>query len=114
MAYKIGFLLSLIFVVQMFLLVGDLMAVQTIYTNLDAVSISAGYIISQKGTITDEVVRLVENEAKATIVAIGDEAPLFGSLFEYKISYQYDPLYISQNSMEIAVMRSVVIGYYIS
>ena len=52
MAYKIGFILSLIFVVQLFVLMGDIMAIQMIYTNLDAVSVTAGYLISQNGKIT--------------------------------------------------------------
>ena len=112
MAYKMGFLLSLIFIVQMFLMVGDLMAIQFVYTNLDAVSVTAGQVISQKGEITEEVVRLVENEAGAYIVPIGDNTPMFGSLYQYKIYKFYKPHYISNEDMEIAVIRSVVIGYY--
>ena len=75
MGSKIGFILSLLFVVQLFVLAGDIMAIQMIYTNLDAVSVSAGYIISQKGTITEEVINLVQEEAGASIEQVGDAVP---------------------------------------
>ena len=112
MAYKMGFLLSLIFIVQLFVLAGDLMAVQVIYTNLDAISVTAGEIISRKGGITQEVIDLVEQEAGATITAVGDNTPLFGSAFRYRIAKEYDPFLLSSDNFEIAVTRSVVIGYY--
>ena len=112
MAYKIGFLLSLVFIVQLFVLAGDLMAIQVIYTNLDAVSITAGEIISRKGGITQEVIDLVEEEAQATITAVGDNTPLFGSAFRYRIAKEYDPFLLPSDNLEIAVTRSVVIGYY--
>lgn len=112
MAYKLGFLLSLIFIVQIFILAGDLLAIQAIYTNLDAVSVTAGQIISVKGGITQEVIALVEREAQATITALGDNAPLFGSEFEYKIARNYSPSILSSGDIEVAIKRSVVIGYY--
>lgn len=112
MGYKVGFLLSLIFIVQLFLMVGDLMAVQFIYTNLDALSVTVGQAISQSGEINEDIERLVENQAGAYIVPIGDENPVFGALYEYKIYKFYHPHYISNEDMEVAVIRSVVIGYY--
>ena len=72
MGSKLGFILSLLFLVQLFAMVGDLMSIQFIYTNLDAVSVTAGYLISTKGQITNEVIELVKNEANATIEQIGD------------------------------------------
>ena len=112
MAYKIGFLLSLIFVVYLFILAGDLMAIQVIYTNLDAVSVTAGEIISRKGGITQDVIDLVSEEADAAIYAVGDNPPLFGAAFRYCIVKDYDPFLLSSDNLEIAVTRSVVIGYY--
>lgn len=112
MGYKMGFILSLIFVVQLFVMVGDLMSIQFIYTNLDAISVTAGHIISQKGMITDEVIRLCENEGNAQIVQVGENTPMYGSIFEYKIYTSYEPYIIKNEPMEIYVIRSVVIGYY--
>lgn len=112
MGSKLGFILSLLFLVQLFAMVGDLMSIQFIYTNLDAVSVTAGYLISTKGQITNEVIELVKNEANATIEQIGDSPALLGSTFEYRISKPYDAMIIDQKAIEIAVVRSVVIGYY--
>lgn len=112
MSYKVALILSMIFIVQLFVFATDLMSVQIIHSNLDAVSVTAGNIISSKGTISEEVIALVSNEAGASIEAVGDETPLFGAVFEYKISKWYQPVFFASKPMEIAVVRSVVIGYY--
>lgn len=112
MAYKTGFILSLIFLVQLFILLGDIVSIQMIYTNLDAVSVTAGYLISQSGKITKQVQDLVMNEAGATIESTGDESPLIGSLFTFKITREYKPLIIKKEAMAISVERSVVVGYF--
>mgnify|MGYP003292148147 CR=1 FL=1 len=67
MAYKVGFLLSLLLVVELFILAADVFSSQVIYTNLDAVSITAGNIISSKGGITDEVRTFVRNNTGGEI-----------------------------------------------
>jgi len=112
MSYKVGLLLSMLFIIQIFVFAADLMSAQIIYTNLDAVSVTAGNIISSKGGITEDVRTLVAEQAGATIVALGDETPLFGSIYEYKISKPYSPVFFASTNREIAVVRSVVIGYY--
>ena len=111
MGYKIGFLLSLIFIVQLFVIAGDITSIQIIYTNLDAVSVTAGQAISKYGGITENVIRLVENEANAHIEAITTETPSFGSIYEYRIYTSYNAYVISKEPMEISISRSVVIGY---
>ncbi len=111
MAYKLGFLLSLIFIVQLFVLAGDILSIQIIYTNLDAVSVTVGQSISKNGAISDDVIRLVENEAQAQIEPVGDTTPMFGSLFEYRIYRDYEPYIIPKDHLEISIVRSVMIGY---
>lgn len=111
MGSKIGFILSLLFVAQLFSIVGDMMSVQFIYTNLDALSITVGTLISKSGKITDYVVELVK-ENNATIEQIGGNNGLIGTIYKYKIAQSYKPIIIKQDYMEIAVTRSVVIGYY--
>ncbi len=111
MGYKVGFILSLIFIVQLFIVAGDIVSIQVIYTNLDAVSVTAGQAISKYGEITDSVTLLVENQAKANIEALTVETPAFGSLFEYRIYTSYQPHLISTEPIEISITRSVVVGY---
>ena len=112
MAYKLGLILSMLFLAQLFIFTGDLMSIQIIYTNLDAVSVTAGNMISSRGGIDDEIINLVYNETGGTIEAIGDETPMFGATYKYKISREFSPWVMSSNPMEISVIRSVVIGYY--
>lgn len=112
MGYKLGFILSLLLVVELFILAGDIFSSQIIYTNLDAASITAGNIISSKGGITDEVISFVRNNTGGEITAVGDEAPLFGSIYTFKISKSYQPMNFFTGESEISVVRSVVIGYY--
>lgn len=111
MASKLGFILSAIFAVQLFVLFGDLVSIQTIYTNLDAVSVTAGCMISASGGITDDVRILVENETGGAIEPL-TKYVIFGSPFEYKLSREYQPYIMGHEPMVISIVRSVVIGYY--
>lgn len=112
MGYKVGFILSLLLVAELFILAGDIFSAQVIYTNLDAVSITAGNIISSKGRITEEVRTLVSDQTGGIITAVGDEAPLFGSVFTFKITREFKPMNSFSIENEISVVRSVIIGYY--
>ena len=112
MAYKLGLILSMLFLTQLFVFTGDLISIQIIYTNLDAVSVVAGNLISSRGGIDDEIVNLVYEQSGGTIEAIGDETPLYGAVYKYKITREYNPWVMSNNPMDISVTRSVVIGYY--
>ena len=112
MGYKLGFLLSLLLVIELFVLATDIFSAQIIYTNLDAISITAGNIISSKGQITSEVVKIVYQETGGSIEPLGDETPLFGSVFTFKIWREFNPMSPFTNNSEISVVRSVIIGYY--
>ena len=106
-------ILSMLFLAQLFVFTGDLMSIQIIYTNLDAVSVTAGNLISARGGIDDEIRNLVYEQSGGQIVALGDETPILGAVYEYKISREYSPWVMSNNPMEITVYRSVIIGYNI-
>lgn len=112
MGYKVGFLLSLLLVVELFVLAGDILTAQIIYTNLDAISITAGNIISTKGEITEELKSYVRSETGGEISAVGDETPLFGSVYTFQISKDYKPMNGFTKQSQIVVVRSVIIGYY--
>lgn len=112
MSYKLGFILSLLFVVELFLLAGDLFTGQMIYTNLDAASVVVGSVISSKGGITEEVVNYIEDTTGGYIVSITSDTPKFGDIFTYKVAKSFKPSNIFGEETEIAVIRGVVIGYY--
>lgn len=112
MSYKIGLILSFTFIIQIILLVGDLISIQMVYTNLDAVSVSAGYLISSKGGITQEIVDLVKQESNADIYPIDNSVALYGQPYKFQISSQYNPFIMGKENIEITITRSVVIGYF--
>lgn len=112
MSYKLGFILSLLFVVELFLLAGDLFTGQMVYTNLDAASVVAGNVISSKGGITEEVRQYIEETTGGYIVAITQGTPRFGDIFEYKVAKSINPMIVFSEAREISVIRGVVIGYY--
>ena len=113
MAYKLGMIISMLFLATLFVFTGDLISIQIIYTNLDAVSVVAGNLISIRGGIDQEIVNLVYEQSGGHIEALGDETPMLGAVYEYKISRDFTPWVMSNNPMEISVSRSVVIGYYV-
>lgn len=112
MASKVGFILSLLLVIELFVLAGDIFTAQIIYTNLDAVSITAGNIISSKGEITNDLKTYVREQTGGEISAVGNEVPLFGSVYTFKITKEFNPMNRFTSKTEIAVVRSVIIGYY--
>jgi len=112
MSYKVGLLLSMIFLVSIFVFAGELISVQIIYTNIDAVSVTAGSIIARNGEITQDVVDLVSDEASARIYSVNDAPPMFGEVFEYCIVREYDSKFLSREPLEISIVRSVIIGYF--
>ncbi len=112
MASKVGFILSLLLVIELFVLAGDVFTAQIIYTNLDAISVTAGEIISSKGEISNELKTYVREQTGGEISAVTNEAPMFGSVYTFKITKEFDPMNRFTSKTEIAVVRSVVIGYY--
>ena len=112
MASKVGFILSLLLVIELFVLAGDVFTAQIIYTNLDAISVTAGEIISSKGEISNELKSYVREQTGGEITAVSNEAPMFGSVYTFKITKEFSPMNRFTSKTEIAVVRSVVIGYY--
>ena len=112
MASKVGFILSLLLVIELFVLAGDVFTAQIIYTNLDAISITAGEIISSKGEISNELKSYVSEQTGGEISAVSNEAPMFGSVYTFKITKEFSPMNRFTSKTEIVVVRSVVIGYY--
>ena len=53
MGSKLGFILSLLFLSNLFALVGDLMSIEFIHSNIESLSVSVAYLISKSGAIKD-------------------------------------------------------------
>lgn len=112
MSYKMGLLLSLTFVIQLFVFACDMISIQFIHSNLDAKAVTIGYLIAERGLIDDSFISSIESRYNITFACESNCTPRFGDVLEYKISMTYDPLIISGETMTIYIKRSTVIGYY--
>ncbi len=112
MANKMSFILSLFFLMQILAYAGDLSIVSTIYTTLDALSVSVSQLIAKEGAITDSIrTYVVSSCPKASIEAVGDDQVAFGEMLSYRLYMSYKPLIMSNKEMEISLVRGAVIGY---
>lgn len=112
MSYKIGLILSMIFVALFFAFGIDLITVQFVFSNLDAQSVAISYRISQHGTIDENLINEIENKYQVDFECLSYCHPQFGDILDYKISRQIKPIIISKEPMTIAIKRSAIIGYY--
>jgi hypothetical protein len=99
-------------VINVFLLGSDLVNVQIIYANLDAVAMTAGQLIVESGGITPEISNFVNEHADATIICTNNCTPRFGDTYIYDVTTSYEPIIMSAEPLDITITRSVVIGYY--
>lgn len=112
MAYKISFILSFLFVIQIFFLGGDLITTQYIYTEIDAISMTVGNLISEQGGINEEIADFVQIQCGGKLSCLSNCVPKLGEAYVYNISRSFDPLILSNEIMTISITRSVVIGYF--
>ena len=114
MSYKFGLLLSMFFLIQVFLYSGDLACIQSIHSQLDAVALTAAYQISMQGLISDSIRDFVASEAKAEIyyVDASQAKKGYGDTVSFYVTRNYIPFVISNEAITITVRRSAVIGYF--
>ncbi|MBQ1879538.1 MAG: hypothetical protein VZR76_03745 [Candidatus Enteromonas sp.] len=114
MSYKFSLLLSMFFLVQVFLYAGDLACIESIHSQLDAISLTASYQISMQGGLNDSIAKFVYEEAKAKIYYTDDKQSYkaYGESVSFYVSRDYIPFVISDKAIAITVRRSAVIGYF--
>ena len=112
MSYKIGLLLSMIFVALFFLFGADLISLQSAYSVLDAKANNISYIISRNGAIDTDFMYYIETTFGVDFICDANPAPEFGEKIYYEIRTTYLPLVISQEEMIISIKRITIIGFY--
>ena len=112
MSYKIGMLLSMIFVVLFLLLGGDMMCLSAAYSYLDSNSISIGYLIAKTGRADSEYLGYLEELYHLKFETISPSNPNPGDVLEFTVYRMYDPLIISNSEIKLTASRTTVIGYY--
>ena len=112
MSYKIGLLLSMVFVALFFLFGADLLSLQSAYSVLDSKANNISYIISRNGRIDDAFIAYIEETYNVDFKCEKNYAPTFGEEIVFEISTTYSPLVISKEEMVLTVQRMTVVGFY--
>lgn len=110
MSSKLGFLLSLLFLVQVLAYSGDVYCLQLIHSSLDAVALQAGYQISRSNGLTPAIEKYVYKESGASIKALSSES-YFGAEFRFEVFKTYSPLILKSQPMVVSVKREAILGY---
>ena len=112
MSYKVGLILSMIFVALFFLFGADLITLESTFSTLDAKANNISYIISRTGVIDDDFIDYIETTFSVDFDCPKNQNPTFGEKITYQISTSYHPLVISKQEMTIAIKRMTIVGFY--
>ncbi len=112
MSYKIGLILSMIFVAIFFLFGADLIGLQSAYSALDSKANYISYLIARNGVINEEFIEVVEQTFQVDFICELNLAPTFGEKITYTITSTYEPLIIDKQVMLIAIRRMTIVGFY--
>ncbi len=110
MGSKLGFILTLFFIIEVIAYSGDLYSIQAIHSALDATAMTVAKKVSLDGEVSAETLSLIKKN-KATISVQTEGSLRQGDIFVFTLSREYDPLVMSKSSMTVSVNRSTVIGY---
>ncbi len=111
MAYKLGLMLSMVFLISVMLLGGDIIAVSSIHSSLDALSLVISRNIGKDGYVSS----LSESLAKehgAVLVYESGRVPAVGESLTFLLQKEYATMVLSKDPLVISVKRTAIVGYY--
>lgn len=111
MAYKTSFILSLIFVIQLLLLIGDLVMIQVTHARMDAIGLATSSLISRQGGINEDIEAFAQSQS-TTLTCLSMCSPRLGDVLTFQLEKTIDPFVISQDLIQLRVVYHAVIGYY--
>ena len=112
MSYKVGLILSMIFVAMFFLFSADLISIQSVYSTLDAKASNISYLIARRGVVDDDFMNYVENTYDVGIDCEQHLSPYFGEEITYTLFDFYEPMIIGKEVMIISIQRMTIVGFY--
>lgn len=111
MAYKLGLMLSMVFLMAAMLLGGDIIAVSSIHSSLDALALTVSRNIGREGYVSDSTLQIVEQH-RANLVYEEHHAPAVGENFTFLLYKDYESFVLSKDPLRITVKRTAIVGYY--
>ena len=112
MSFKVGLILSMVFVALFFLFGADLITLESVYSTLDAKANNISYLISRNGVVDNDFINYIEATFSVDFECPKNTSPTFGEKVIYTISTTYCPLVISKTEMTVAIQRMTIIGFY--
>jgi len=112
MGSKIGLLLSMIFITLFFVLGGDIISVQYLYSDLDAKGVTISYLISKTGRTDSSFKNELEKKYNVTLTYESTGTPMFGDVFDFILSTEFEPMIMSNDKLLLKIKRTAIIGYY--
>ena len=111
MAYKLGLMLSMVFLMAVMLLGGDIIAVSSIHSSLDARALVVSRNIGKEGCVSENTLFLVQ-EHQATLEYEELHFPAVGDNLTFLLYKDYESFVLSKNPLRISVKRTAIVGYY--
>ncbi len=112
MSYKVGLILSTVFIVLFFLLGMDMLTIQFAFSDLDSKSTAIAYSIAEHGLIDEDFKSFIEQKYNVEMSNISNQYPLFGEEVDYTLSRSVKTMLVSNGNMNISIKRSAIIGYF--
>ncbi len=111
MAYKLGLMLSIVFVMSVMLLGGDIIGISSVHSSLDSLSLVVARAIGKEGKVSSATSKLVRSY-RARILYDNSKTPAVGEKLTFTLSRYYQTFVMSKERLEITVKRTVIVGYY--
>lgn len=112
MGSNISTILSFAFVTLFFVLGLDLLSIQVVYTDLDRIGVTFSYVISKSSSVKSEIISDYCDRYNVTFTCLSNCTPKIGDVVEFRITKSYQPIFMSEEVMNISITRSAVIGFY--
>jgi hypothetical protein len=93
-------------------MLSDLLVLQSIFQDLDAISMNVSYLISKSGSVNSVVLDYLKNKNGVVIIYEENAVYQLGDICSYTLSYAYTPVFISRDELQITINREAIIGYY--
>jgi hypothetical protein len=111
MATKWSLLLSLVFVMQLLLMTGDIATMQVYQSQMQAFATTIGQRISLEGGMHLSLVTWASSSGY-DLTCLANCQPQFGDTLTYQVAQSFDPLIISSEPITLRIIRHTIIGFY--
>ena len=112
MAYKLGLMLSIVFVMSVMLLGGDIIGISSVHSSLDALALVVARAIGKEGKVSSSTLRLIRSYDAKISYDNSSRTPAVGEKLTFSLSQYYQTLVMSKDRLKITVTRTVIVGYY--